>query len=68
MRVSSAGWLYDLGGDCDTLTCIACSIAEAFYGMPGFMREECIKRLPEDMLGIIGSFSKNMGKNKGTSI
>ncbi len=47
-----------LGGDCDTLTCIACSVAEAFYGIPGFMREECLKRLPEDMAGVIEEFEK----------
>ena len=50
-----------LGGDCDTLTCIACSVAEAFYGIPEFMKEECLKRLPEDMIGVIESFD---GKRK----
>ena len=30
-----------LGGDCDTLTCIAGSIAEAFYGIPDEMITEC---------------------------
>ena len=39
-----------LGGDCDTLTCIAGSIAEAFYGVPEEMKTECRKRLPKDML------------------
>ena len=38
-----------LGGDCDTLTCIAGSIAEAFYGVPDELQSECEKRLPEDM-------------------
>ena len=38
-----------LGGDCDTLTCIAGSIAEAFYGVPKAMVAECRIRLPEDM-------------------
>ena len=47
-----------LGGDCDTLTCIACSVAEAFYGIPKFMKEECLKRLPEDMAGVIEEFEK----------
>ena len=47
-----------LGGDCDTLTCIACSVAEAFYGVPEFIREECLKRLPEDMAGVIEEFEK----------
>lgn len=45
-----------LGGDCDTLTCIACSIAEAFYGIPTNLACECRKRLPEDMLTVLDLF------------
>ena len=45
-----------LGGDCDTLTCIAGSIAEAFYGVPDELREECRKRLPKDMLAVLDRF------------
>lgn len=45
-----------LGGDCDTLTCIAGSIAEAFYGVPEPLKVECRNRLPEDMLDILGRF------------
>ena len=45
-----------LGGDCDTLTCIAGSIAEAFYGVPAILEAECKSRLPEDMLYIFGRF------------
>ncbi len=45
-----------LGGDCDTLTCIAGSIAEAFYGVPDELREECRKRLPKDMLSVQDRF------------
>ena len=46
-----------LGGDCDTLTCIAGSIAEAFYGVPEEMKAECRKRLPEDMLEVVDRFN-----------
>lgn len=42
-----------LGGDCDTLTCIASSIAEAFYGVPDYLKAECVKRLPADMAEIL---------------
>ena len=45
-----------LGGDCDTLTCIAGGIAEAFYGVPEELRAECRKRLPEDMLEVLDRF------------
>ena len=34
-----------LGGDCDTLTAIAGSIAEGFYGVPEWMKAECRNRL-----------------------
>lgn len=45
-----------LGGDCDTLTCIAGGIAEAFYEVPQEIMLECKKRLPEDMLDVIARF------------
>ena len=38
-----------LGGDCDTLTCIAGGIAEAFYGVPDDLKAECLSRLPDSM-------------------
>ena len=37
-----------LGGDCDTLTAIAGSIAEGFYGVPDWLKAECLRRLPEE--------------------
>ena len=40
-----------LGGDCDTLTCIAGSIAEAFYGVPEQLKDECRSRLPKRHAG-----------------
>jgi len=45
-----------LGGDCDTLTCIAGSMAEAFYGIPEELKEQCRKRLPTDMLKVLRRF------------
>ena len=45
-----------LGGDSDTLTCIAGSIAEAFYGVPEEMTAECRERLPKDMLAVVDRF------------
>ena len=42
-----------LGGDCDTLTCIADSIAEAFYGVPEDLKEECRRRIPEEFVSVI---------------
>ena len=51
-----------LGGDCDTLTCIAGSISEAFYGVPDEMKKECRKRLPDDMLRILDWFEKELAQ------
>ncbi|MBQ6719941.1 MAG: ADP-ribosylglycohydrolase family protein [Oscillospiraceae bacterium] len=45
-----------LGGDCDTLTCIAGSMAEAFYGVPEELKAECRKRLPGDLLEVLQQF------------
>ena len=40
------------------VTCIAGSIAEAFYGVPEEMKAECRKRLPEDMLQVVDRFDE----------
>ena len=47
-----------LGGDCDTLTCIAGGIGEAFYGVPDHLKKECEKRLPADMREVLLRFSR----------
>ena len=47
-----------LGGDCDTLTCIAGGIAEAFYGLDSHLKQECESRLPEDMLAVLTRFNR----------
>lgn len=48
-----------LGGDSDTLACITGGIAEAFYGMPQELRDETLKRLPEDIREGYELFRKN---------
>ena len=45
-----------LGGDCDTLTCIAGAIAEGFYSIPEDFKQECRKRLPEDLRAVLSMF------------
>ena len=51
-----------LGGDCDTLTAIAGSMAEAFYGVPEDLKQECRKRLTPDLLEILQAFDRRMGR------
>jgi ADP-ribosylglycohydrolase len=47
-----------LGGDCDTLTCIAGGIAEAYFDVPAELIAECRKRLPDEFLEILDRFEK----------
>ena len=52
-----------LGGDCDTLTCIAGGMAEAFYGVPDELKAECRKRLEPDMLTVVDRFYDHLKQN-----
>ena len=49
-----------LGGDCDTLTCIAGSMAEGFYGVPEELKQECRSRLTPDLLQILDRFDSTI--------
>lgn len=51
-----------LGGDCDTLACIAGSIAEAFYDVPKELIAECENRLPFAMLMVAQRFESERRK------
>ena len=51
-----------LGGDCDTLTCIAGAIAEGFYGVPEDLRQECRNRLPEQLLEVLQKFDSFLNR------
>ena len=52
-----------LGGDCDTLTCIAGAIAEGFYGVPEGLKQECRNRLPEELKHVLDRFDQVIGKD-----
>ena len=47
-----------LGGDCDTLTAIAGSMAEGFYGVPEGLKQECYDRLPDEMKKVLKRFEE----------
>ena len=49
-----------LGGDCDTLTCIAGSIAEGFYGVPEELKQQCRERLPENLRKVLRRFEETL--------
>ena len=42
-----------LGGDSDTIGAMAGSVAEAYFGIPDALKDECDKRLPDDMADIL---------------
>jgi ADP-ribosylglycohydrolase len=52
-----------LGGDCDTLTCIAGAIAEGFYGVPDKLKQECKNRLPEELRVVLERFDQVIGRS-----
>lgn len=54
-----------LGGDCDTLTAIAGSIAEGFYGVPDGLKEECHKRLPEPLDKVLVALEEYLERKVG---
>jgi ADP-ribosylglycohydrolase len=48
-----------IGGDADTMACIAGSIAEAFYGVPEELQKECWEYLTPDIKYVINNFQKH---------
>lgn len=55
--IKKAIWI---GGDSDTIACMAASIAEAYYGIPHCVMEEFKLKLPSDMKEVIIEFNQNM--------
>ena len=51
-----------LGGDCDTLTCIAGSMAEAFYGVPEELKTECRRRISPEMEDVLVRFDRERNR------
>ena len=45
-----------LGGDSDTIACMAGGIAAAYYGVPQKIIEQVVPLLPNDILDIVGHF------------
>ena len=52
-----------LGGDSDTLTCIACGMAEAYYGIPDWIKDEVLGKLPEDLSSVVDMFNRRREEN-----
>lgn len=54
-----------IGGDSDTISAIAGSIAEAFYGVPDYIYERTLEYVPEYLLSIVVEFGETL-KTKNT--
>lgn len=48
----------EIGGDTDTLACISCSIAEAFYGINDQIKEKTLSYFNKELKGIIDKFNE----------
>lgn len=53
-----------LGGDSDTLTAITGSIAEAFYGVPEELKQECCQRLTPELAEILHEWESALYNEK----
>ena len=52
-----------LGGDADTMACIAGAIAEAFYGgVPDHIRTPVMEKLDDRLEGVVNEFMDRYGK------
>ena len=51
-----------IGGDADTIACIAGSLAEAYYGISEDIINDALKYLPNYMLNILNTYYKKRGK------
>ena len=52
-----------LGGDADTLAAIAGSIAEAYFGIPAYLKAECGNRIDPEMLRVLDAFDEALGRS-----
>lgn len=53
-----------LGGDTDTLAAITGSIAEAFFGVPAFLKAACRGRIDPEMNSVLDAFDEVLGRNE----
>lgn len=56
-----------LGGDADTLACIAGSIAEVLYGVPEHIAQEGRARLPPELREVLQRFNDKFGRRNPVS-
>lgn len=52
-----------IGGDSDTIGCITGAIAEALFGVPEWIKEEVMTRLPQPLRNVVETFSNKFHCN-----
>ena len=57
-----------LGGDSDTIACMAGGIAEAFFGMPDYYKADAMKRLDQPMRQIVTDFQEFRREHSGEAL
>jgi ADP-ribosylglycohydrolase len=50
-----------LGGDADTLACIAGAVAGVYYGVPAAVESEVLGRLDDRLRGVVSRFGERFG-------
>lgn len=50
-----------VGGDTDTIACMAGTVAEARFGIPLWLREEALSRLPAEMIAVLEQAYRRLG-------
>lgn len=53
-----------MGGDADTMACIAGSIAAAYYGLPANLEKQGLEFLPPDLKEVVLKFKDKINKDK----
>lgn len=53
-----------LGGDSDTLACITGGIAEAFYGIPPWIKKEALNRLTDELRDVVLEFERRISETE----
>jgi ADP-ribosylglycohydrolase len=53
-----------IGGDSDTIAAITGSLAEAYYGIPEWMKDEAMERLTSEMRILVRKFYNNVNDQK----
>ena len=52
------------GGDSDTMGAIVGSLAEAYFGIPEWMKEKALSYIPQEMIDVVSRFRMEFVNNR----